>query len=257
MTTNKKIELTERDEKLFKYLFANKGATIRQINRDVFPDTNERRVYRRTQKLRDFGLIQTNIHFDRVQFGVLNVTKKGLRCVYDLGKDITSREITSGNLKHDIILLDLKNMLSKIECFDFYGTENEIESGLIDSEIYPIEACKDLHSDALLGIKWNNKNINFAIEYENSEKTTKRYYEYLSNYYAYPAVHNVLYFTKDEKIKRRILNSDKKIIENLDNKTSKIFVTNLEDLRKPITTLKTFNSSGDYLEFKWSEEIYL
>ncbi len=257
MTKNKKIGITKRDEDLFKYLFANKGATMKQIHRDVFHDSNERKVYRRVNKLKDFGLLDSKIYFDKTQYGVLNVTKKGLKQVYDLDQDLAHIEVSSGNLKHDTVLLDLKNILTKMQCFDFFATENEIESKLVESETYPVSACRELHSDGLLGIRWKDSTINFAIEYENSEKTIKRYHDYLKNYYAYPVIQNVIYFTKDEKIRRRIINTDKKIIENLDNKVSKIFVTNIEELKKPFTRLKTFNTTNDFLEFNWSNEICL
>lgn len=257
MSNNKKIEITERDEKLFKYLFAHKGATIKQIHRDVFSNSSERNVYRRTQKLRDYGLLNTNVYFEKIQYGVFNVTKKGLKYVYDLEDNLKSCEITSGNFKHDAILLDLKNILTQMQCFDFYATENEIESGIADSSVYPIEACKDLHCDALLGIKWKGKSINFAIEYENSEKSAGRYLDCLKNYYAYPSIENVIYFTKNHKISQRIINTDKKILETLEDKSSKIFVTNIDELTKPFTKLKTFNASNDFLEFKWSKEISL
>lgn len=255
MSSRKRIELTKRDEELFKYLFANKGATLKQIHRDLFPEATERLVYRRTQKLRDYGLINTNVYFEKIQYGVFSVSKKGLNEVYDLEEDLLSCELLSGNIKHDKVLLDLKNILTKVHCFDFYASENEIESGLVESKVYPVEACKELHSDALLGIKFNDRHINFAIEYENSEKSNNRYSEYLKNYYAYPIVDHVIYFAKNEKIKRRIINADKKIIENMSDQSSKVFVTNIEELNESFKNLKTYNASKDFLEFKWSKEM--
>ncbi len=257
VSKNKKIIITDRDERLFKYLFAHKGASIKQIHRDIFPESNERKVYRRTQKLRNYGLINANVYSEKIQFGVFNITKKGLRHVYDLDEDLKSCELTSGNLQHDGRLLDLKILLSKMQCFDFYATENEIESGISENINYPITAFKELHCDALLGIEWEGQKLNFAIEYENSEKSAQRYYDHLQNYYAYPSIENVIYFTKNNKISRRIINADKKILENRDCKNSKIFVTNIEELKQPFTKLKTLSTSGDFLEFHWSKAVKL
>lgn len=253
--TYKKIIITKRDQDLIKYLFSHKGATIKQIHRDLFTESSLRAAYLRTKKLKENGIIESRSFLEKVYTGVFNVTKKGLKFVYDLDEDLDRKELKSANFLHDTKLIDLKKILTQVDCFDFYATENEIEANIIENDNYPIKAFRDLHTDALLGIKWDNEYLNFAIEFENSIKSTRKYHDNLTNYYGYPIIHNVVYFTSDEKTKTRIINIDKKIIIERNQKYSKIYVANINELKKPIKSLKIFNSSNDFIEFNWNKEI--
>lgn len=253
-----KICLSKRDVELFRYLFSHKGARANQIRKDIFPLVNNDYLYRRLKKLKVFGFLEVKFYQSgRHSIGVYNITKKALRSAYDVDEELQRQELKSASLEHDCALVDIASIFKKAECLDFYATENEIESGIYIEENYPVEACRDLHSDALLGLYWNNRHVNYAIEYEHSVKGARRYLNVLNSYYSYPQVGLVLFIVNDARSKKRLFTADRKILRESDHKRSKIFVATVSELKKPFTKLKAFNSNKEFIGFKFKEEVYL
>lgn len=255
---NKSLTIMDRDIELFRYLFIHKGAKIEQIRKDVFTDVSKQFVYYRIGRMVKLGLLEVK-YFKRGKhcIGVYSVTKKALSFAFDLDEDLERQELKSSNLEHDFTLVDIARCFKQVACLNFYATENEIESGLVDSENFPVKQCKELHSDALLGLLWNGQYLDYAIEFENSVKSYSRYENVLKAYYAYPQVNHVIFITKDRKASKAIMSVDKKILKNLDGEISKVFVVNINELRSPFQKMRSYNFENEFVEFNFKEQVSL
>ena len=251
------LKVTPRDIELFKYLFIYKGATAKQIYRDIFNTVSRQNMYARLKKLYNYGLINNKSYWDERHIGVYFVTPKGVSASSYLDKKVQRRETLSANPKHDCALVDIAWMFSQLKSLEFYATENEIESDISIEDLYGVKPCKILHSDALAVFKTNHEVCNYAIEYERSNRNLSRYNYTLRNYYAYPIIDKVIYFTSNDKIKRKIYKVDRKILQDLELKNSKIFVISVTELKKSFTQLKAVNALKECLNFKFQKEIYL
>lgn len=260
MQKSKKTDvcISERDIKLFRYLFSHKGARAQQIKRDIFVSASIKYVYRRLKKLESFGFLKAQTYkIKRHSVCVYYITRKALSSAFDVDEELQRQELKSTNLEHDCTLVDIMWMFQKAECLDLYATENELEAGLLIEDNYPVDACKALHSDALLGLYWDDEHVDYAIEYENSTKGSSRYLNVLKSYYSYPQINFVLFIVKEEQSKKRLFAADRRFLKEQEGEESKIFVVTLSELKEPFTEMKAYNTNKEFIGFKFREEICL
>ena len=251
------LKVTPRDIELFKYLFIYKGAIAKQIYRDIYNTVSRQSMYARLKKFYNYGFINNKSYWDARHTGVYFVTPKGVLASSYLNEKTQRQETLSANPKHNCALVDIAWMFYNLKSLEFYVTENEIESDASIEDLYGVKACKSLHSDALAVFKTKHEAFNYAIEYERSKQNLHRDNYTLRNYYAYPIIDKVIYFTSSDKIKRKIYRVDRKILQDLELKNSKIFVVSVTELKKPFTQFAAVNALKERLNFKFKKKICL
>ena len=198
------MNITARDVQLLRYLHTVKVATYKQIQRDVYPDYKLRSVCNRLAKLERRRLVtgsQNRLHScgDRV----ISVSKEGFEKFIAKGEELRC-ELKSEAITHDLNLVDIRHSLMKLEKVSFYATENQIQTwGDTENGIESIDLVR-LNSDALMKIHSPKKEVWCAVEYEDSEKASKRYEPIVKKYYLSGEIGAVFYVCKSENLVRKI-----------------------------------------------------
>ena len=237
--------LTPRDKRLFEYLFLNKIATVSQINRDIFGNDTLKGLSRRLRALVRQG------HLRRTATG-----EEGTRFAYFLSdktfeKYIAHRterqwaQLKSDSPDHDLVLVDIRNRISKSPKVASYFTENAIEAGLMDSATFPADPFLEMHSDAAIMFRASQKLWNIAIEYEDAQKTKERYASHLNSYCLKKEIHVVLYIVKEPALRNLLSELDRGLCQG---HSSKIFFGLLSDVLESDKNLHFPNNTGNLLQ---------
>ena len=105
--------VTMRDEKLFRYLFVNKAATVQDIRRDIFGETKLKGVHKRLVKLSKAGFVEAVAQRERGNRMVYSLTKKGFRESTACEKEVPRVQLKSDSPDHDLALLEIKRALRR------------------------------------------------------------------------------------------------------------------------------------------------
>jgi DNA-binding HxlR family transcriptional regulator len=252
MSESQKFVLTDRDVRIFEYLFRGKGATKDQINRDVFGLRATSIVYRRLSKLLSQGLIERVALYKKGFQGVYCLTPKGLRFCHSFEGKRTRSELRSADFNHEIALVDIKHKLQLVEGCEYYLTENELQSGLYDEDDYEYSGFIKLNSDGFLKFNLGSKRYVSAIEYERSDKGKARYKRLFRDYYLRDEIPFVFYVLSSGALKKTILRLDK--VARAD-KSPKIFCVELEELLKAKKVLSLENSDSKFLNLRLKKSV--
>ncbi len=236
-----RFTLMNRDIRLLRYLFATKGATERQIHRDIFGKVTGQVVRKRIGILKNQGLIDSGSVSLARPTSVYFTSRKALRSrtIYDF--DLLRMEARSSNPTHELSLGDIRHKCSSLAGLEHYLTENELQSELWGGKEYRYKDFLRLNSDGFMRIKLGKNTFSGAIEYEQSEKGKSQYEALFSEYYLSPDISFVFYITGSQKILESILRHDKNVREN----------------RKAIifgSTLDNFLNSNEFISLESSSE---
>ncbi|MFA5583660.1 MAG: hypothetical protein WDA09_05550 [Bacteriovoracaceae bacterium] len=207
--TKKGIHISERDEKLFRYLFINKVATNQHLQSDIFNQASKQAVHRRLDKLVNAGFIE-----------VMYLRGNGNRLVYSLSKktllnfiggkeELGRLQRKSSSVFHDLGLLEIKRQLSNCRYVENYLSENVLDSGIFDDES-DIREIRKIHPDAILKIAMPDRQFYFPLEYEASAKFVKRYDKLMAKYYLMDEVKAVIFISKSITIQNKVMQAEKK-----------------------------------------------
>ena len=226
--------ITERDEKLFRYLFINKVASIRHLREDIFNQASKQAVHRRLDKLIKYGFLEVTYLRESCNKLIYSLSKKSL--VKFIGDKTQMKRIQrkSSSIPHDLGVLEIKRILSNFKSVESALSENVLQSGLFDDE-HIIKEIRKLNSDGIIKTKLGDDTFYFPLEYEASAKFAKRYDQLMHKYYGTDEVKAVLFISKTSGIQNKVMQAEKKFKGNL---TPKFFYCLLDDL----LTLKTKTS---------------
>lgn len=243
-----RFALTDRDIRLFAYLFKTKGAIMKQIQRDIFNGATDTAVNRRLLKLRRNGFIGRVPICDGRYYGVYHLTQKGLKHCSVFGGERSRSQLKSPDFNHEIALVDIKHKLSMLEEFGYYLTENELQSGLYDADDYDYSGFVNLNSDGFLNIKVNNGDYFGAVEYERSDKGKARYKSLFNKYYLKDEISFVFYFVANRTLLKSILRIDHDV---KGKQKSKIYGIQLSEALQAKDQLSLVNSDSGVLNLKF------
>lgn len=240
--------LGSQDFKFLNYLHINKVATQQQIYRDIFriDPSNFRKKIRRYVEL---GLISRLYGGRDVNYGrIVTLTKKGYREFVKVYSSLVAhKRFRSNSFEHDLMLVDIRNVLMNKKDVTSYHSENQIQTYRDFDAEESLQPYKQHFSDAVLTVEEASESPTFiALEYEASCKSREDYRKKLSDFYFYSAFDAVLYVCKDKHIEKQI----KKIDDQIGNgKIRKIFFIQLEELLKAKEIVTFRNQSNQPISF--------
>jgi hypothetical protein len=237
--------LMPRDRELLRYLFATKGATRDQINRDIFGSISPKTVNRRLKKLKTAGLIDSSSKFVERFLGIYFASRSAIKSGYVYNFSLPRIETRSSNLEHELALVDIRHKFLNLKNLEHYLTENELQSGVWRGKDHQYDDYIRLNSDAFLRAKIGKNFYSGAIEYEHSEKGKSRYESLFSDYYLSPNVSFVFYIVDHEKFFDTVFRNDKNV---RGSRKGIIFVSTLENVLKAEKSISFLSSNSGTLE---------
>lgn len=202
------IVATERDKRLFLYLFVNKAATVRDITQDIFKGVCTKTVNRRLVRLSCAGLVEASAHRDLDNRMVYSLTKKGLHR-YVAERNVAKRaQLKSDSVEHDLTILEIKRKFRTFKNVLGIYSENLVRSGLVDDHAKEFRHFRELRPDAVVKVKIRDKVYLLPLEYEASSKSPKRNAKLLGKYYSCPVVAGVFFIARTDKIARKVRQKD-------------------------------------------------
>lgn len=238
--------LRPRDISLFEYLFINRIAIARQINRDIFEVRDLRNVLRRLRFLIQRGCVR-RIAVDQAEMPKwgYHLSPGRLRKHLSDRTDCHWRKLYSRSEAHDVTLVDIRKRFLGCERVADYLTKNILESGIYCPPRFPTQWFLVLNCDAAIVFKNNEKTFNIAIKYEDTLRTKVAYQTELEAFYIRNEIHGVIYIVDGDEILNAIVNIEKSFCMD---RLSKIFSRKLSDVLNPVTTLQFFNNTGNILK---------
>ena len=233
----KKIIITERDMKLFKYLYVNKVASFEDINLDIFGQVSSSAVCRRLKKLLREGLLEAQICRELSIHILYNLSQKAFKKYFSDINSLNYIQLKSDSILHDLSLLKIKRKLKKISQVEAFYSENLIRSGLLD-DILEVKRLKDLHSDSILKVNFFEKSLYLPLEYEASSKSPKRNQNLVNKYYTNPYTSIVLFVSKTKQIESKIRSKEQ---QEDNTKAGQFFYIQSQDLLYSKKDIEFFN----------------
>ncbi|MAZ46916.1 MAG: hypothetical protein CME65_00040 [Halobacteriovoraceae bacterium] len=238
--TKLNVEITKRDMKLFKYLFANKVATNEQIRVDVFEGSSKQVVHRRLDKLISAKYLDAKYLRTKGNCLIYFLTNKAMTNYIGVKKDLIKAHKKSYCPYHDLALVDIKRRLLESEKVTRYFSENILSSGICDND-EKIKSIRELSPDAVLKVNIQGEEYLFTLEYERSQKAFKRYDTLIKNYYQNHHVQAVLFICENKQIQNQVMQAEKKIATTDD---FKFFYTTLGEIK----SLSFINQNQEVLQ---------
>jgi hypothetical protein len=207
--------VTDRDLRLFSYLFENRVMSLSQIHHMVFNERSVQIASRRLVNLRQSGFLERRHISDRssqVQSVFLNAPKaiqaidKSYKCAIDSGICKTA------SVEHDVILVNLRSRLEGLSTVTDYITENMLQACHKFSELDAIRPFVLNNTDAVIEITRQKMKLLVGLEFENSEKARERYIRKLVNYYSDNRTPVILYICENTRIRDAVAQAEAEMI---------------------------------------------
>lgn len=225
MSRSQSLILTEKDRRLFRYLYRFKVASANQIKRDIFSDSLKQVVYRRLNKLVDYDYLLRTSFKKNGFISAFSLSKKAFTNFIEIGSE-KAIELESGSIAHDIGLVDIWSIISEAVEVKTFFSENEIKSGTND-RLKKMEFLNHIHPDGIVEFQKKTNHL-LCLEYEANWKRVSRYEAMFRNYYYHHEVSGVLYICREKSLLDRIKRIEKNFISNQE---SKFYYATLADLK--------------------------
>ncbi|MBF0299780.1 MAG: hypothetical protein HQK51_13730 [Oligoflexia bacterium] len=247
--TNRELTLDQRDMDLFEYLFSNKVALLHQINRDVFGNIPRVSMYRRLKRLDQNGFLAKQVFMlNSKPYQAISLSFNGFKKYLPKSEKGELRtQIHSDSITHDVQLLDIQNRFKRFEMVKEYFTENQIRSNADYGRIILRDILEEINCDGVVKIKYPKFESYVPIEYELSQKSGKRYADYLMEYYLNPKIFIVLYIAGSEELQKKLLAISKRVGEKFE---PKIFFTTYDKFMADSETVTSTNHGGHQMILK-------
>ena len=198
------VAVTDRDERLFRYLFVNKAATVGDIRADIFGGIDTKAVHNRLNKLSLAGLVEASAQRERRNRLVYSLTKKGFKKYIADEGTVRRIQLKSDCPDHDLTLLAIKRKFRTFKNVLGFYSENLVGSGLMDEKEKALKRLGELRADAVVKLKVGENIYFLPLEYEASSKYSKRNAKLLAKYYTNPHVAGVVFISRTAAIEKRI-----------------------------------------------------
>jgi len=227
----KGIILTDRDKRIFCYLFEQKVAYFEEIRDRFFDNLHISTCFLRLQKLSNYEFIEK---IAISQGGKLKtyftLTKLGLKEVcdfYDINK--SSIRLKTDSLEHDLKLSYLRNKLESCKKIKSYYSENYLHGCSLAEDYERLSPIRDINADAALHINGKSGDFLVSFEYERTLKNPSRYNKKLTDYYFNNSITAVFYLCESEVIERSIRKADRIASKGF---SPKVFTFTTEKMKK-------------------------
>jgi len=223
-----RIEISNSDLKLFRYLHFFRGALVDQIARDILQHLRTDTIYWRLKKLERFDYLHgkfTKFHANKKARGI---TTKAFKEFMANG-DEQMVEVSSKSVDHDIELIDICSALCSLQKVKCYISENELNTWNVYSKAFQVEAAIKLRSDACIKIQLDNDEFWLPLEYESNAKSIKRYEDHLYQIYSRPDLVAIFYVCKNIHVQNAIQRVEE---SKYKNERPRIYYILLDELKQ-------------------------
>ncbi|MCY4645015.1 MAG: replication-relaxation family protein [Bacteriovoracales bacterium] len=208
--SSSRLFLTQRDKKIFQFLFEHRLATLKDIEERFFPAKNTRDVQKRLKKLREARLIGRDQSINLSCGFFYFLLPRGLKNLYPQGRFLEGIRLKGPNIEHDYTLIKVRKILEQARFIHRYYTENMTTSDLFfpeSSDIFGDD--RSFRPDAVF-VTMNDKGPLFnALELEVQQKDKKRYREKIQKYYFNEKIDYVFLIFSSESIRKAVMNMEK------------------------------------------------
>lgn len=204
--------LTERDKKVFQFIFEQKVSSFEQIRDRFFPDTSDRTTRRRLYQLKNSGLLRHVPHTDgRRLRHLFRLSSKAYRHhVLERGVNDLVSQLASHSIDHDLTLTELRTRFERARTTVAFYPENVLQSSEKFSKLEDFRDYVLLRSDAVAEFVVKNKfRYVIPVEYEASIKSIERCEEKMMNYYIKSEAQSVFWICKNGSIQSRLENIER------------------------------------------------
>lgn len=241
----KGLIVTERDHRLFEFLFRGRIATVEQVNEYIFGGISFQGVGRRLSRLCDNGFIlKSSFILGQKTKMSYQVTDKGLGEIQSsLPYKVTARSRKSDSPEHDMTLNDIRLRLGAAQKVLRILSENELQSCAEFERDSETKAFVALNSDGAIQLQNRDGYLYVALEYDASEKSHHRYVEKIGSYYRHSGVPAVLYICKNNHIRKVLKKAETEVLKGQDKKP-KFYYALLSDILGNVDEMAFENLSG-------------
>ena len=239
----RKVLLTERDTRLFGFLFRYKVVTLKQLVKYLFKGASYKTASARLCRLIKDGYLEKSYLGENEygRFGYSLTNKACLVLEQRWGNEIHRQQTKSDHPAHDVVLVEIGERARKMSLVEKYVQENILQCcpDLLPSPRY--EAFSKVHSDAGLKVVIKEKPFYLALEYEAILKSKARIKDKLFEYALRDEIRAILYICKDVKIEKALRKMEK---EFWTGSKGIIYYIQLKDVLKKDTEWLFTNSEG-------------
>lgn len=237
---NCKTVLTDRDTKVFNFLFEQKIASQDDIFTNFFANTSKKACIIRMQKLvRSKHLKKEGISNNGRLNIIYSLTDKSFSKIREsLILNGVQTKFKSDSYLHDLELTKFRLILEKFQMIESYYSENYLQCCYLGENTKNLVPYRSINSDAALKVKVNNGHFFVSLEYERSIKNRNRYAQKFLDYYLNSSITAVLYLCANKKVQNAITTIDKEVCQKY---KPKIFTLNVESLPSKVENLPFTN----------------
>jgi hypothetical protein len=236
--------ITERDKKIFRFLFDSKVATAKQIWRRFFLSKSIRSCEMRLSRLVESGWIKCSGHKSHKRLhSVYFLTARAYEdFVMIAGVNDRRRQLQSDSIDHDLTLADLRERFEKNSIVQRVLLENELQSSHEHSSFDELLHLIRIRSDAAVEILVNRQDRYWIpLEYESTLKSIERCKAKLREYYLGYSGAIVFFICKDETVLSRMKVIDRELSKD---SRSKMYFALVKDVLSSESKLKFETASG-------------
>lgn len=216
MKKKENIKITDRDKKIFMYLFENRLATNLDILHKFYAGKNKRNSRKRLEKLKRNGFIAMAASEGLKQRFFYYLTLKGLETIYSDGHFFKGFRLKSPNPHHDYALASLRNVLKESKMIHEYYTENMIQSDIKDCFVEKIfKDDGNFSPDALFVTKSKGEKFYNTVELELTQKGVNFYRRKIRKYYLNEKISYVLFISNSKTIEKKVMQTEKQLYPNI------------------------------------------
>lgn len=206
MIHSKRLFVAERDVRVFRYLFNYKVMTVEQIWKYPYKkETVITNVRGRLRRLEIAKYVSANATFmSGKMLKTYSLRPKGLKELLRSGEfELVRNQLGSNSIIHDLTLVEIGEAIKRSNITGEYLTENEIQC-IYGSEDYQKRDLVNIRSDATSEVFGKDTTYDFAIEYEHSENSKKKYQKLVRDYYWSSQVDGIFFFYNKDWIRKTI-----------------------------------------------------
>ena len=207
--------IMDRDRRLFTLLFENRVMSMHQIHERIFSGRSLPVVSRRVSQLWINDFLERRF-IDEKNCRVKSVYQNRPEALKEIADSypyaITSPLCKSDSIRHDIVLVSLRERLQRLTTVTNYFTENMLQACGKFLEMEAARPFVHMNSDAALEITRQGEKFLIGLEFETSEKAQERYIRKLVSYYTNARTQVILYVCENPRIKAAVAQAEVQVI---------------------------------------------
>ena len=212
--------VTERDRKIFQFIFERRVATLDQIHRKFFSSAKIQTVHDRLSRLvKENYLLKMAVDYKGRLTAVFGISPSALKAFANQYRyAITKPLLKSDSISHDLALSEVRERLERAEMVAEYLSENMLHACAALTEAKKLGPFVRANSDAALVLRARTDRFIVALEYEVSEKEISRYAKKITEYYLSPEVDGVFYVCGNNRIENVVRQIDTEVGQKFQSK---------------------------------------